>query len=76
MSPGLPFFFESIRREHPCLRIKNIQKQIENNLCSSIPNAFWNRKQHMVSLPYEKDFNEKQIHHGVVQLFMSKKLLR
>ena len=42
-------------------RIKQIQQQIENNLCSSIPNAFLNRKQHMVSLPYEKDFNEKQI---------------
>ena len=42
-------------------RIKQIKKQIEENLCSSIPNAFWNRKQHMVSLPYEKDFNEKQI---------------
>ena len=42
-------------------RIKQIQQQIENNLCSSIPNAFWNRKQHMVSLPFEKDFNEKQI---------------
>ena len=42
-------------------RIKQIQKQIEENLCSSIPNAFWNRKQYMVSLPYEKDFNETQI---------------
>ena len=42
-------------------RIKQIQQQIENNLYSSMPNAFWNRKQHMVSLPYEKDFNEKQI---------------
>ena len=42
-------------------RIKQIHQQIENNLCSSIPNAFWNRKQHMVLLPYEKDFNEKQI---------------
>ena len=42
-------------------RIRQIKKQIEENLCSSIPNAFWNRKQHMVSLPYEKDFNEKQI---------------
>ena len=42
-------------------RIKQIHKQIEDNLCSSIPNAFWNRKQHMVSLPYEKYFNEKQI---------------
>ena len=29
-------------------RIKQIQQQIENNLYSSIPNAFWNRKQHMV----------------------------
>ena len=25
-------------------RIKQIQQQIETNLCSSIPNAFWNRK--------------------------------
>ena len=41
--------------------IKQIQQQIENNLCSSIPNAFWNRKQHMVSLPCENFFNEKQI---------------
>ena len=42
-------------------RIKQIQKQIEENLCSSIPNEFWNREQHMVSLPYKKDFNETQI---------------
>ena len=42
-------------------RIKQIQQRIENNLCSSISNAFWNRKQHIVSLPHEKDFNEKQI---------------
>ena len=42
-------------------RIKQVQKQIEINLCSSISNAFWNRKQHMVSLPYEKDFSEKLI---------------
>ena len=25
-------------------KIKQIRQQIENNLCSSIPNAFWNRK--------------------------------
>ena len=42
-------------------KIKKVQKQIENNLCSSIPNYFWNKKQHMVSLPYEKNFNEKKI---------------
>ena len=56
-------------------RIKNIQKHIEENLCSPIPNAFWNRKQHMVSLPYEKDFNEKQIPTKARPIQMSPKLL-
>ena len=55
--------------------IKQIQQQIENNLCSSIPNAFWNRKQHMVSLPYEKDFNEKQITIKARPIQMSPELL-
>ena len=52
---------ENLESEQIQEMIKQIHQQIENNLCSSIPNAFWNRKQHMVSLPYEKDFNEKQI---------------
>ena len=52
---------ENLKSEKIQERIKQIHQQIETNLCSSIPNAFWNRKQHMVSLPYEKDFNEKQI---------------
>ena len=52
---------ENLQSEQIQERIKQIQNQIEENLCSSIPNAFWNRKQHMVSLPYKKDFNEKQI---------------
>ena len=30
-------------------------------LCSDLPNAFWHRKQHMIDLPYEKDFDEKEI---------------
>ena len=30
-------------------------------ICSSMSNAFWNRKQHIVTLPYEEDFNEKNI---------------
>ena len=56
-------------------RIKQIQQQIKNNLCSSIPNAFWNRKQHMVSLPYEKDFNEKQIPTKARSIQMNPELL-
>ena len=30
-------------------------------MCSELPNAFWERKKHIVEIPYEKDFNEKQI---------------
>ena len=56
-------------------RIKQIHKQIENNICSSIPNAFWNIKQHMVSLPYEKYFNEKQIPTKARPIQMSLQLL-
>ena len=56
-------------------RIKQIQQQIENNLCSSIPNAFWNRKQHMVYLPYEIFFNEKQIPTKARPIQMSPELL-
>ena len=56
-------------------RIKQIQQQIEKNLYSSIPNAFWNRKQHMVSLPYEKIFNEKQIPTKARPIQMNSELL-
>ena len=38
-----------------------IKNQIETNLCSSIPNALWSRKQHKVSLPYVDGFDENQI---------------
>ena len=37
------------------------KKQIEQDLCSTIPNAFWNRKKHKVSLPYVEGFDETQI---------------
>ncbi|KAK4384225.1 hypothetical protein Sango_3080600, partial [Sesamum angolense] len=31
------------------------------NAADDIPNAFWERKKHVVTLPYEKDFKESQI---------------
>ena len=34
---------------------------IKTKICADLPNAFWERKQHIISLPYEKDFNEKMI---------------
>ena len=42
-------------------KISKFQNQIENKICSDLPNAFWARKQHIVDLPYENDFNEKDI---------------
>ena len=42
-------------------RIEKIKNQIETNLCFSIPNAFWNRNQHKVSLTYVDGFDESQI---------------
>ena len=41
--------------------LKNKYLKIKNKSCSSILNAFWNREQHMVSLPYEKKNYEKKI---------------
>ena len=40
-------------------RISDFQKQIEDEVCSDLPNAFWDRKQHIVDLPYENDFDER-----------------
>ncbi|GAV69326.1 LOW QUALITY PROTEIN: zf-CCHC domain-containing protein/MP domain-containing protein, partial [Cephalotus follicularis] len=38
-----------------------LKNNIIKNLCSDLPDAFWHRKRHMVSLPYEKDFTEQNI---------------
>ena len=30
-------------------------------ICADLPSDFWNRKQHLVDLPYKTSFDEKQI---------------
>ena len=42
------------------MRILRTKKK-KNEICVDLPNAFWHRKQHIVDLPYESDFNEKTI---------------
>jgi len=42
-------------------KILDLEQLIKNKICSDLTNAFWERKQHIITLPYEKDFNEKQI---------------
>ncbi|XP_043812190.1 uncharacterized protein LOC110608268 isoform X1 [Manihot esculenta] len=42
-------------------QLKEIQEKFEKDLCSELPTAFWDRKQHIVTLPYEPSFNEQNI---------------
>ena len=44
-------------------RIKQIQDLYTKEICSDIPNAFWERKKHIVNLPYEKDLL-KRLHNA------------
>ena len=41
--------------------MKKSKIKLRQIYCSSIPNAFWSRKQHKVSLPYVDGFDENQI---------------
>lgn len=42
-------------------KIKSLEKEFHTEVCSDVPNAFWERKKHIVSLPYEPGFNERKI---------------
>jgi len=39
----------------------NLEQVFKRKICSDLPNAFWERKKHIISLPYEKDFDECNI---------------
>ena len=42
-------------------KIKLLTNQFTLSICNDHPNAFWERKKHIVPLIYEDDFNEKNI---------------
>jgi len=42
-------------------RIAEFQSRIEKEICSNLPNAFWKRKQLVIDLSYDDNFNKKQI---------------
>lgn len=42
-------------------KIQKIKNLLDDYICSNLPNAFWDRKQHMVELSYEKVFVERNI---------------
>ncbi len=63
--------------ESPLLKQKilNFENKIKNENCADIPNAFWHRKQHIVNLPYEPDFNERNIPTKTRPIQMNQELL-
>jgi hypothetical protein len=63
--------------ESPLLkqRIENFENKIKNEICANLPNAFWHRKQHIISLPYESDFNERNIPTKARPIQMNQELL-
>jgi len=42
-------------------KISDLEEVIKTKICADLPNAFWERKQHIISLPSEKDFNKRMI---------------
>ena len=57
--------FQRIEQQLTCKilqqRIERFQEKLYQEVCSNFPNAFWDRKTHVVKLPYVKDFNERNI---------------
>jgi hypothetical protein len=57
--------FQRIEKQLTCeilqQKIEKFQEKLNHEVCSSLPNAFWSRKTHVVKLPYIKDFNERNI---------------
>ena len=57
-------------------KIRQLEEKFKNNVCATIPNAFWKRRQHIVSLPYIKEFNEKDIPTKSKSIHMSQELVQ
>ncbi|KAH1148330.1 hypothetical protein GYH30_043114 [Glycine max] len=57
-------------------KIQSLLNHIESTVCSELPHAFWDRKKHIVDLPSEKDFREKQIPTKARPIQMNEELLQ
>ncbi|KAH1257104.1 Enzymatic polyprotein [Glycine max] len=67
-----------IQLEKPQLKekIQSLLQHIQSTICSDSPHAFWNRKKHILDLPYERDFREKQIPTKARPIQMNEELLQ
>jgi len=57
-------------------KFQSLLSHIKSTVYSNLPHAFWDRKKHIVDLPYEKDFREKQIPTKARPIQMNEELLQ
>ena len=55
--------------------IRKFEEKLKQEVCSDLPTAFWHRKRHEVALPYDKDFQEKNIPTKARPIQMSQELM-
>lgn len=53
--------FDTLKSTKVQEKMKLISEQIAIDTCADHPSAFWNRKKHIVTLPYEDKFSENDI---------------
>ena len=56
-------------------KIKEFRQHFETEICSNLPIAVWHRHRHIVQLPHEKNFNERQIPTKARPIQMNNELL-
>jgi len=52
---------EQLKNPSIQLKISDFEQLLKKRICSDLPNAFWERKKHIIFLLYELSFNEKDI---------------
>ncbi|GAV92073.1 hypothetical protein CFOL_v3_35457 [Cephalotus follicularis] len=57
-------------------KIGSLKNSIVNNLCSDLPDVFWHRKRHMLSLPYEIFFTKHNIPNKTKPIQMTYELMK
>ena len=66
---------EQLKNKTLIKRIALFEEKLKRIVCSNLPTAFWHRKRHVVSLPYVKDFKEKEIPTKARPIQMSQELM-
>ena len=66
---------EQLQEDSIKQRITTLEDKFKRDICADIPNAFWERKKHIIELPYEKDFSEKNIPTKARPIQMNQELL-